>query len=72
MIFLGFVMTGSSMFVAFIFGTMSDLISLMRQKQKEFEEIFDTANTSMANLKLPMVMQNQVRQYISQTFNSRD
>lgn len=64
MVYLSFVIIMSTIFVAFIFGTMSELISLMRKKQKDFEEIFDTANTSMANLKLPETMRNSVRQYI--------
>ena len=54
-------MVTSSMFMAYIFGSMSDLISLMKTKQTEFEDNLDTANTSMNNLNLPQNIANKVR-----------
>ena len=53
LIVASFLMVISSMFVAYIFGTMSDLISSMKAKQTQFEENLDTSNTSMSNLRLP-------------------
>ena len=53
LIFIAFTMVLSAMFNAFIFGTISDLVSQMRKKSIKVQESLDTANTSMYNLKLP-------------------
>lgn len=51
--FIGYAMILSAMFNAFIFGTISDLVSQMRKKTIKVQENMDTANTSMNNLKIP-------------------
>jgi hypothetical protein len=42
----------------------------MNIKSTKFEESLDTANTSMNNLKLPVDIRSDVREYILTTFNT--
>lgn len=65
-------MVASAMYQAYIFGTISSLVSSMKLKSTQFEENLDTSNTSMTNLKLPNDIRSDVRGYILQTFNTQD
>ncbi len=65
--FIGYVMIISAMFNAFIFGTISDLVSQMRKKTIKVQEDMDTANTSMNNLKIPKDIRKDVKQYMLNT-----
>ena len=65
-------MVTSAMYQAYIFGTISSLVSSMKIKSTQFEENLDTSNTSMTNLKIPNEIRGDVRGYILQTFNTQD
>lgn len=55
-----------------IFGNMAVLISEMQRKNQEFQQIIDTSNTAMKNLKLPSDIHSRIVTYLNYTYDSMD
>ena len=57
----------SAIINANIFGNMAVIIQDLNQKASRFQEKIDIANTSMKNIRLPIIIQNKVRDYLNYT-----
>ena len=48
---------------AYIFGELAVLIAQIDRKVGRFQHVFDAANTSMTNIGLPKILQEEIRTY---------
>jgi CRP-like cAMP-binding protein len=62
--FTGMAMLFSAIINALIFGEMAVLVEAISRKETEFQEKIDTSNTAMQNLKLPIQLQDEVRDFL--------
>ena len=62
----------SSLLNANIFGEMAVLITALEQKTKNYQEKLDLANTAMKNIFIPPDLQDDVREYLQKTQQTRD
>jgi len=64
--------TSGALINANIFGTIAVLANTFSRKSQRFQEQIDVANTSMKNMKLPDVLQSNVREFMTQTQSNLD
>lgn len=57
-------MTLSAIANAYIFGEMAMLVQQMDQKDMDYQERLDNANTAMSNLQIPDHVQDNIREYL--------
>jgi hypothetical protein len=62
----------SSLINAQIFGEMAVLISTMKKKQTAYFSKLDIANNAMNNLNLPIILQEDIHDYLSKTMTTRE
>ena len=60
-------MISGSIINANLFGTMVMYIQNIRRKETKIQKKFDTVNTAMKNLYLPIKLQRNVKEYIMST-----
>ena len=63
MIFMVAVNLAGAIYQAYIFGELAVLIGQVGRKTAVQQEIIDTANTAMANIKLNKELQRDIREY---------
>ena len=54
-----------ALITAVLFGEMAVLMSNLNKKQADFQELMDTAMTTMMNLNLPKDMINEILDYLT-------
>jgi hypothetical protein len=62
----------TSLVNAQIFGEMAVLISTISKKKTNYQAKLDQANASMQKVQLPIELQDDIREYIAKTMNTRD
>lgn len=63
LVFMVVVNLMGAIYQAYIIGEVAVLIGQVGSKQNQQQEIIDTANTAMKNIKLPQVMRQEIREY---------
>ncbi len=56
---------------ATLFGLLFDMIEVLNQRDNEFQNFLDNANTAMANLELKPAIREKVRSYIINTYETK-
>jgi potassium voltage-gated channel Eag-related subfamily H protein 7 len=71
-IYTSVMIISGAIFQAVLFGEMAVLMSNLNAKTSRFQEIQDTTNTTMKNMKLPLTLQFAVTDYLVASQNKLD
>ena len=61
-----------ALIIANIFGTFAVVVTSLNRKNSKFQDKIDTANSSMLNMKIPELLQDEIRQFMVATENNLD